>query len=32
MLLLNLVKGGKHSARKVNWAQTFLMADEGKPD
>jgi transposase len=31
-VLLNLIKGGKHSARKVNRAQTLLMADEGKTD
>ena len=30
--LLKLVKAGKHSARKVNRAQTLLMADDGKAD
>jgi len=30
--LLNLIKAGTHSARKVNRAQTLLMADEGKTD
>jgi transposase len=30
--LVNLVTSGKHSARKINRAQTLLMADEGKTD
>ena len=30
--LLNLIKAGTHSARKINRAQTLLMADEGKTD
>ena len=30
--LLNLLKGGKHSARKLNRARILLLADEGKTD
>jgi transposase len=30
--LLDFIKSGKHSARKLNRAQILLHADEGKPD
>lgn len=30
--LLNLFKGGKHPARKLNRARILLLADEGKTD
>jgi len=30
--LLNFIKSGKHSARKLNRAQILLLADEGKTD
>jgi len=30
--LLNLFKGGKHAARKLNRARILLLADEGKTD
>ena len=30
--LLDLIKSGKHAARKLNRARILLLADEGKPD